>query len=46
MEEAWETIKCQEAVRCSIDLFFIGIIFFRKSLKRSNILLSGFEILS
>jgi predicted O-methyltransferase YrrM len=36
MEEAWETIKCQEAVRCSIDLFFIGIIFFRKEFKEKQ----------
>ena len=33
MEQAWETIKKDEAVRCSIDLFFIGIIFFRKEFK-------------
>ena len=30
MEAAWETIKSHKAVRCSIDLFFIGVIFFRK----------------
>ena len=29
MEQAWEHIKEHPAVRCSIDLFFIGIIFFR-----------------
>ncbi|MES1217721.1 MAG: class I SAM-dependent methyltransferase [Bacteroidota bacterium] len=33
MEQAWETIKANEAVRCSIDLFFIGIIFFRNEFK-------------
>jgi predicted O-methyltransferase YrrM len=30
MERAWEEIKNHESVRASIDLFFIGIIFFRE----------------
>jgi predicted O-methyltransferase YrrM len=30
MEQAWQTIKSHPAVRCSVDLFFIGIVFFRK----------------
>lgn len=30
MEEAWKYIKHHESVTLSIDLFFIGIIFFRK----------------
>ena len=30
MEKAWETIKCHPSVRCSVDLFFIGIVFFRQ----------------
>jgi hypothetical protein len=34
MEAAWETIKKDAAVTCSIDLFFIGIVFFRKEFKR------------
>ena len=33
MEAAWETIKNNAAVTCSIDLFFIGIVFFRKEFK-------------
>ena len=33
MESAWETIKKHEVVRCSIDLFFIGIVLFRKEFK-------------
>jgi len=33
MEAAWGTIKDNAAVTCSIDLFFIGIIFFRKEFK-------------
>lgn len=30
MEGAWETIKSHRAVRCTIDLFFIGIVLFRE----------------
>jgi predicted O-methyltransferase YrrM len=30
MEAAWETIKEDPAITVSIDLFFIGIVFFRK----------------
>lgn len=30
MEEAWEAIKQHPAVTCTIDLFFIGLVFFRK----------------
>jgi len=33
MEEAWEELKQHESVTLSIDLFFIGIIFFRKDFK-------------
>ena len=33
MEEAWEHIKNDSAVTLSIDLFFIGIVFFRKENK-------------
>ena len=33
MEEAWEWIKQHEAVRGTIDLFFIGIVLFRKEFK-------------
>lgn len=33
MEAAWETVKNSAAVTCSIDLFFIGIVFFRKEFK-------------
>lgn len=29
MEAAWDTIKKHPSVRCSVDLFFIGIVFFR-----------------
>ena len=30
MERAWERIKDHEAVRCTADLFFIGIVWLRK----------------
>lgn len=33
MEAAWEYIKAHNAVTLSIDLFFIGIVFFRKEQK-------------
>lgn len=38
MEEAWEIIKAHSLVTLSIDLFFIGIVFFRNEQKKSNIL--------
>ncbi len=31
MESAWEQIKLHPEVRCTIDLFFVGIVLFRKS---------------
>ena len=36
MEEAWEIIKSHPAVRCSIDLFFVGIIFFGGQFKEKQ----------
>ena len=36
MEAAWENIKKDAAVSCSIDLFFIGIVFFRKEFKEKQ----------
>jgi predicted O-methyltransferase YrrM len=33
MEKAWKEIKNSEGVTCSIDLFFIGIVFLRKEFK-------------
>lgn len=33
MEQAWEEIKQDPAVMLSIDLFFIGLVFFRKEYK-------------
>jgi predicted O-methyltransferase YrrM len=31
MEEAWGEIKKDDRVKLSIDLFFVGLVFFRKS---------------
>jgi len=36
MEAAWETIKKDVEVTCSIDLFFIGIVLFRKEFKEKQ----------
>ena len=36
MEEAWEQIKQDSAVRCSLDLFFIGIVVFRKEFREKQ----------
>ena len=36
MEAAWQTIRKNAAVTCSIDLFFIGIVFFRKEFKEKQ----------
>ena len=33
MEEAWREICRDDAVTCSIDLFFVGIVFFRKDFR-------------
>ncbi|MET6995819.1 O-methyltransferase [Chitinophaga defluvii] len=33
MEEAWHTIQANEQVTLTIDLFFIGLVFFRKDFK-------------
>jgi predicted O-methyltransferase YrrM len=36
MEAAWDTIKNDSAVTCTIDLFFIGIVFFRNKFKEKQ----------
>jgi len=36
MEQAWQTIRKHPSVRCSIDLFFIGIILLRQEFKEKN----------
>lgn len=36
MEAAWQTICQHEQVRCTIDLFFIGIVLFRKEFREKQ----------
>lgn len=36
MEQAWKIIKQHPSVRCSIDLFFIGIVLFRQEFKEKQ----------
>ncbi len=36
MEQAWKNIREHPAVRCSIDLFFIGIVLFRQEFKEKQ----------
>lgn len=36
MEDAWETIRQHPAVRCTIDLFFIGIVVFRQEFREKQ----------
>ena len=36
MEQAWEEIKLHPAVTCTIDLFFIGLVFFRSEIKEKQ----------
>lgn len=36
MEEAWEIIKAHPSVKLTIDLFFIGIVFFKKEFKEKQ----------
>lgn len=36
MEQAWEAIKKHPSVRCTVDLFFIGIVFFREEFREKQ----------
>lgn len=36
MEQAWETIKAEPRVSCSVDLFFTGLVFFREEFKEKQ----------
>jgi predicted O-methyltransferase YrrM len=36
MEEAWERIKEHPSVRCTIDIFFLGFVFFRQEFKEQQ----------
>lgn len=39
MEEAWEEIKSHPKVTVTIDLFFLGLVFFRKEQAKENFIL-------
>lgn len=39
MEEAWDEIKKRPEVRVTIDLFFFGLVFFRKELTKQDFVL-------
>jgi predicted O-methyltransferase YrrM len=40
MEDAWEHIKADSRVRCTIDLFFMGIVFFKSGfLEKQNFMI-------
>ena len=39
MEEAWEEIKSHPNVRVTIDLFFLGLVFFRKEQVKENFII-------
>ncbi len=36
MELAWEEIKAHPRVRCTVDLFFIGLVFFREEFREKQ----------
>jgi hypothetical protein len=36
MAEAWDNIKAHPAVMLTIDLFYIGLVFFRKEQPRQH----------
>jgi predicted O-methyltransferase YrrM len=36
MEQAWEKIKAHPSVRCTIDIFFLGFVFFRQEFKQKQ----------
>ena len=36
MEQAWATIKNHPSVQCTVDIFFIGLVFFRKEFKEKQ----------
>src|SRR5262249_27487483 len=36
MEQAWKKIQQHPAVTCTIDLFFIGLVFFKEDIKTTQ----------
>ena len=41
MEEAWETIKEHESVKVTVDVFSIGLVFFKTELSKEHFILHG-----
>lgn len=39
MEEAWEEIKAHSSITVTIDLFFVGLVFFRKEQKKQDFII-------
>lgn len=39
MEQAWEEIKSDSALTVTIDLFFVGLVFFRKEQKKQDFII-------
>lgn len=39
MEKAWEEIKAHPSVTVTIDLFFLGLVFFRKELQKQDFII-------
>ena len=39
MEEAWNEIKCHPKTKVTIDLFFLGIVFFKKELQKQHFII-------
>ena len=40
MEEAWKVIQNNEKVKVTIDLFFMGLVFFRKEMQKENYIIN------
>jgi predicted O-methyltransferase YrrM len=39
MEDAWSTIKSHPSVYVTVDLFYLGLVFFRKELSREHFII-------
>jgi predicted O-methyltransferase YrrM len=39
MKNAWESVKSHEEVSISIDLFFVGLVFFKKRIRKQDFIL-------
>ena len=46
MQEAWEEIKKHPQVSVTVDLFFWGLVFFRKEQEKENFIINPFKTFS